>query len=345
MSTLRPLETYDSNEDALVITMVPHPNPAAGTTILPATLLPGTLLSGEVSITDTDGDTMVFKLSSDGSRVEEFHNGALEIDDVLYIEMDREMGTVKDCNRHFTVKCEERQAKMDALTVLMESVGVAIMSALVPKVHIEPAEALRDEARQDAADTPCDEKSVQLDSNQETSHRLGMRVYTQGDAEVANTLVRDTPKARGPLLLAAKMHDSQLVLSEEQSVEVLLAGIKCGLKASEQARGKELLMVVGNTGVGKSLTVNYIHGCKMERVALPGSIDKVMRVSEGASRKEIMQIGHTNQSMTFIPQLQEDENFTYLDCPVLHHLFNQCVLHAPQCVNSMLLLIMNLFAD
>ena len=102
---------------------------------------------------------------------------------------------------------------MDALTVLMESVGVAIMSALVPKLHIEPAEALRDEAQQDAADAPCDEKSVQLDSNQETSHRLGMRVYTQGDAEVANTLVRDTPKARGPLLLAAKMHDSQLVLS------------------------------------------------------------------------------------------------------------------------------------
>jgi len=35
---------------------------------------------------------------------------------------------------------------MNALTVLMESVGVAIMSALVPKLHIEPAEALRDEA-------------------------------------------------------------------------------------------------------------------------------------------------------------------------------------------------------
>ena len=37
------------------------------------------------------GDTMVFKLSADGSRVQEFLNGALEIDDVKYIEVDREV--------------------------------------------------------------------------------------------------------------------------------------------------------------------------------------------------------------------------------------------------------------
>ena len=37
------------------------------------------------------GDTMVFKLSADGSRVQEFLNGALEIDNVKFIEMDREV--------------------------------------------------------------------------------------------------------------------------------------------------------------------------------------------------------------------------------------------------------------
>ena len=32
-------------------------------------------------------------------------------------------------------------------------------------------------------------------------------------------------------------------------------------------KGQELLAIVGNTGVGKSLLVNYIHGCKVDRVA------------------------------------------------------------------------------
>ena len=84
MSTLGPLETYDSDEDALEVTMAPRPAPAAegGAILLPDALSP-TRLPGEVSITNTDGDTMVFKLSDDGSRVQEFHNGALEIDDVL----------------------------------------------------------------------------------------------------------------------------------------------------------------------------------------------------------------------------------------------------------------------
>ena len=54
-----------------------------------------------------------------------------------------------------------------------------------------------------------------------------------------------------------------------------MAGIKCGLTAREHAKDKELLVVVGNTGVGKSSTVNYIHGCDMERVALPGSTHKL----------------------------------------------------------------------
>jgi len=34
---------------------------------------------------------MVFKLSADGSRVQEFVNGALELDDVKYIQVDLEV--------------------------------------------------------------------------------------------------------------------------------------------------------------------------------------------------------------------------------------------------------------
>jgi len=34
---------------------------------------------------------MVFKLSADGSRVQEFVNGALELDDVKYMQVDLEV--------------------------------------------------------------------------------------------------------------------------------------------------------------------------------------------------------------------------------------------------------------
>jgi hypothetical protein len=121
----------------------------------------------------------------------------------------------------------------------------------------------------------------------------------------------DNARDRGMMLLAEKMNNPLLTLSAEESIDVTLAGIQCGLRAKEQmVKGQELLAIVGNTGVGKSLLVNYIHGCTVERV------DRVMRVSESSPCKEIATVGHSNQSMTFIPQFVADEDFAYLDCPV-----------------------------
>ena len=42
------------------------------------------------------------------------------------------------------------------------------------------------------------------------------------------------------------------------------------------------------------------------------------RVSRGGAPAQITKVGHSNQSMTFIPQLAADEHFAYLDCPVPH---------------------------
>jgi hypothetical protein len=153
----------------------------------------------------------------------------------------------------------------------------------------------------------------------------GERVYTQGDAVIADTLATYTPRARGMMLLAEKMNNPRLTLSAEESIDVTLAGIQCGLRAKEQmVKGQELLAIVGNTGVGKSLLVNYIHGCTVERV------DRVMRVSESSPCKEITTVGHSNKSMTFIPQLAAEEDFVYLDCPVSK--FVACV---PACITAL----------
>jgi cytochrome c1 len=80
----------------------------------------------QVSITDTDGDTMVFKLSADESRVEEWVNGALEIEDVKQMQMDVETGVVRDAKGRFTVRPEEREEKLQALNALLGRVGVVI---------------------------------------------------------------------------------------------------------------------------------------------------------------------------------------------------------------------------
>jgi hypothetical protein len=135
----------------------------------------------------------------------------------------------------------------------------------------------------------------------------------------------DNARDRGMMLLAEKMNNPLLTLSAEESIDVTLAGIQCGLRAKEQmVKGQELLAIVGNTGVGKSLLVNYIHGCTVERV------DRVMRVSESSPCKEITTVGHSNKSMTFIPQLAADEDFVYLDCPVSK--FVACV---PACITAL----------
>ena len=94
---------------------------------------------------------------------------------------------------------------------------------------------------------------------------------------------------------------------------MLLWCIQHGLVNARRGKGKELLMVIGNTGAGKSTMINYLHGCIMER--FKQGAKKMVRVKEDSEVVEMMKIGHTNQSMTFIPDLEADEWFTYLDCP------------------------------
>ena len=73
----------------------------------------------EVTITDTDGDEMMFKLSPDGSRVQEWVNGALEIDQVKWIQMDAQTGSVRDSKGRFTLQTDQIEIKMQALTALL----------------------------------------------------------------------------------------------------------------------------------------------------------------------------------------------------------------------------------
>jgi ribosome biogenesis GTPase A len=53
-------------------------------------------------------------------------------------------------------------------------------------------------------------------------------------------------------------------LSVEEQIEGLTGCIAVGAPRAKQAKGKDVLMIIGNTKAGQSTTVNFLHGGEME---------------------------------------------------------------------------------
>ena len=124
--------------------------------------------------------------------------------------------------------------------------------------------------------------------------------------------------------VAKKLTNPHLALSIEESIELLTTCVSYGENYVKKIEGKEAIIVIGNTGAGKSTFVNYLSGCTMElkkpkALGLKGTgkIVVVKSTKEGGRYDEIMPIGHTKQSKTFIPQIETapDKVNTYCDCP------------------------------
>ena len=80
----------------------------------------------------------------------------------------------------------------------------------------------------------------------------------------------------------------------------------------EHARGKNLVMFMGSTGVGKSTLLNYLLGCRYDLEGV--GLDKVLRLRAG-SKPEYAQVGHNNAvSMTLFPQTFPVNGESYLYC-------------------------------
>jgi hypothetical protein len=124
-------------------------------------------------------------------------------------------------------------------------------------------------------------------------------------------------------LLELKLKNPALELSADESIALLTHCMTLGNQEAQKASDNELIVVIGNTGSGKSAFVNYLYGCKMKRVkpqdlGITG-LQKVIVVkgsSEGGPLDEIMPIGHTKKSMTFMPKIAQDQQgLSYCDCP------------------------------
>ena len=137
------------------------------------------------------------------------------------------------------------------------------------------------------------------------------------------------PEEASPLL-AQKLRNPHQELSIDESIQLLTTCVKYGNERAQNLQGKEGIIVIGNTGAGKSTMVNYLAGCTMElkspdELEIEGFdpdsvIDDIVVVRpsiEGGRFDEIMPIGHTKESKTFMPQIETDpdQRFTYCDCP------------------------------
>mmetsp|Transcript_6635 Transcript_6635/g.8980 ORF Transcript_6635/g.8980 Transcript_6635/m.8980 type:complete len:1367 (+) Transcript_6635:367-4467(+) len=104
-------------------------------------------------------------------------------------------------------------------------------------------------------------------------------------------------------------------LSEEASIshrsELLRRSIQVGQKFAEKAKGKQLIVVLGNTGMGKSTLINLLCG---KRIVLN---DNGYEVAKGDTM--LTKISHGCISETFLPELIDDPqgntDIVFCDCP------------------------------
>jgi len=104
-------------------------------------------------------------------------------------------------------------------------------------------------------------------------------------------------------------------LSPEESRNCLVSCIAYGKVQAKRAEGKHTVVVIGNTGAGKSAFINLLHGCAFEL-----NPEDRMAVRADSAVKELMKIGHTNKSETFTPQVELaapsfGDGYAFADCP------------------------------
>jgi energy-coupling factor transporter ATP-binding protein EcfA2 len=130
--------------------------------------------------------------------------------------------------------------------------------------------------------------------------------------------VEDDPQE----ILNQKLNNPQEELTPNQSIALVNHCAMLGEQNAAPAANKEVLMVLGNTGTGKSTTLNYLMGCEMKLAKLSElglkGVKKVVVVNPASIRPEVMSIGHGRRSHTFMPQIVPDpdnNNQAYCDCP------------------------------
>ena len=77
-------------------------------------------------------------------------------------------------------------------------------------------------------------------------------------------------------------------LKPEESVKAISYCVSLGFKRAQLAREKDVTIIIGNTGAGKSTLVNYLHGClmKYKKVKIEQNDGSLSRRKPGSSPTE-----------------------------------------------------------
>ncbi len=124
-----------------------------------------------------------------------------------------------------------------------------------------------------------------------------------------------------PIVASVPIDPSTLPLlpnQDEEGFEALDNHIKHGLCKAQQVIGKDTVVVVGNTGVGKSTFLNYMLGCELQvQPPIPGlTVESSIVVAPESRLAEVMKIGHGQHSETYELGIYHGHNhITYCDCP------------------------------
>ena len=118
-----------------------------------------------------------------------------------------------------------------------------------------------------------------------------------------------------PEVVRKKLAMPGSALTPAESRSCLVSCIQHGKAVAKRAEGKRIVVVLGNTGAGKSAFVNLLHGCTFAYEE-----EDKMVVRRDSPLDELMRIGHSNASETFAPQVEDaaesvGAGFAFVDCP------------------------------
>lgn len=110
---------------------------------------------------------------------------------------------------------------------------------------------------------------------------------------------------------------------DERVIQMMEELFKAGDALREGIEGKEIVLLIGGSGVGKSTAANQLSGCTMKSVSETLFCKESLEEENFVviAEKSVVQIGQTGDSETLFPEViipkpgNETENFYYCDLP------------------------------